>query len=160
MVILVYIGNVSGQVHSEKNINIQEASYAIKLAEKLVNKYPDATIGIVTPFRHQSEHLKAITRDFLKEKIQIDTVHKYQGDERDIIILSLVVTYGCRPSLVDFINRRSNYLLNVAVTRARSSLYVIGDFNYCRNLENHGSETPFLKSLAEYIESIGKVVFN
>jgi len=156
----IYWHNVSGQVHSEKNINIQEASYAIKLAEKLVNKYPDATIGIVTPFRHQSEHLKAITRDFLKEKIQIDTVHKYQGDERDIIILSLVVTYGCRPSLVDFINRRSNYLLNVAVTRARSSLYVIGDFNYCRNLENHGSETPFLKSLAEYIESIGKVVFN
>lgn len=151
--------NVEGQVHERRNENIAEASKSKELANDLVNRYPDASIGIVTPFRHQYEYIFEIIDNNLRSKIKVDTVHKYQGDEKDIIIFSLVVTSGCRPSLHHFINYSAPYLLNVAVTRAKSTLYIIGDFDFCVNLMDENGPT-LLSKLAKYVASNNKVKFN
>lgn len=149
--------HVNGQVAERRNVNDAEINKIITLATHLYEKYPEATIGIVTPFKHQYETIfNELSKD-LRNKIKVDTVHKYQGDEKDIILLSLVVSDGCRPSLSNFINFSVPYLLNVALTRAKSSLHIIGNFYYCKNQGPQQGPT-YLSRLANYVESLNRVI--
>jgi very-short-patch-repair endonuclease len=56
----------------------------------------------------------------------VDTVHKFQGDERDLMIFSPVVSDGISPGAISFLKNNGN-LFNVAITRARAQLVVVGD---------------------------------
>src|SRR5213076_1882218 len=56
----------------------------------------------------------------------VDTVHGFQGDERDVIFFSPVVSAGTGESTLRFLKSHGN-LFNVAITRARSELVVVGD---------------------------------
>lgn len=147
--------NVRGAVHGSRNINKAEIQKCISLASKLAKDFPDASIGIVTPFRDQYKALFRKLDDTLKSRIKADTVHKYQGDEKDIIIFSLVVAENCPPRKARFLSN-NEYLINVAITRARSCLYVVGDFDYCKSLHNGASPSP-LSQLARYAETLGTV---
>ena len=147
--------NVKGQIHRSRNENISEAEICLSLAEQLHYKYPNATIGIITPYRHQAELLRNRLPQTLQGHIVADNVHKYQGDERDIIIFSIVLCEGVRLKKANWINYKVPYLLNVAVSRARSSLIIVGDFNYCRSLTQRGP-TP-LSQLANYVYSLNRV---
>ncbi|MDO9535582.1 MAG: AAA domain-containing protein [Bacillota bacterium] len=73
------------------------------------------SIGIISPYRMQTDKLKESigTQDF-----EVDTVHKYQGRERDVIILTTVVN-----EINEFVNNPN--LLNVAVSRAVDKLIVV-----------------------------------
>ena len=64
--------------------------------------------------------------------ILVDTVHKLQGDERDVMIFSPVVAKGMQQSSMSFLRGNGN-LFNVAITRARSALIVAGDLNAARD---------------------------
>lgn len=75
------------------------------------------TIGIISPYRFQANELK---RTIGESHIDADTVHKYQGRERDIIILSTVVN---ELSVDDFADNPN--LVNVAVSRAIDKLIVV-----------------------------------
>jgi superfamily I DNA and/or RNA helicase len=147
--------NVSGSMHEAKNINIAEVNKCVDLANSLASQYPDASIGIITPFRDQCKAISEKLPQVIREKVKPDTVHRYQGDEKDIIILSLVVTEDSPSSKAKFINS-NYYLLNVAITRARSSLYIVGDNSYCGKLRDNKIRTP-LSLLADYAKSLGKV---
>ncbi|MCF8267664.1 MAG: AAA family ATPase, partial [Ignavibacteriales bacterium] len=152
---LIWI-NVKGIMDIHQNINPQENNRCIEQARMLREQYPDASIGIVTPFRHQYLAIRDRALFHGLHDVKVDTVHNYQGDEKDIMILSLVVTDNATPGKAYFINKES-YLINVAVTRARSTLYIVGNYNYCRNLTNGNSDTP-LSSLAKYAETEGRVI--
>jgi AAA domain/Caspase domain len=84
-----------------------------------------ATIGVITPFKAQEEALKLRLRPY-GERVRIGTVHTFQGGERDIVILSLVAGQGMHPGAISWVDRQLN-LWNVAITRARSHLIVVGD---------------------------------
>lgn len=147
--------NVVGEMHENKNVNIAEVNKCVDLAKSLTTQFPDASIGIITPFVDQHKAISERLSVDLKVKIKPDTVHRYQGDEKDIIIFTTVVTENSPSSKANFINDK-DYLLNVALTRAKSSLYIIGNFNYCRNLRNDNLRTP-LSNLADYVDSLDKV---
>ncbi|MEP0547497.1 MAG: AAA domain-containing protein [Rhodothermales bacterium] len=96
----------------------------------------EATVGVVTPFRAQSDRIKRRIReapwyDSFRERVGTGTAHTFQGDERDVIVFSPVVSEGMRDG-----TRRwaatTEALLNVAVTRARAGLHVVGDAEACR----------------------------
>ena len=53
-------------------------------------------------------------------------MHSFQGDERDLIIFSPVISRGAHPGAIRFLQSNGN-LFNVAITRARSCLIVVGD---------------------------------
>lgn len=152
--------HVNGQVSEGRNVNDAEVNRIIGLAIQLYKRYPEATIGIETPFKHQYETIFNRLPENIRDKIKVDVVHKYQGDEKDIILFSLVVSDGCRPWLSNFINfdppRGSSYLLNVGVTRAKSSLHIIGNFDYCKNQGMLQGPT-YLSRLANYVDSLNKV---
>lgn len=87
---------------------------------------PEATVGVVTPFTAQAETLRKRLRPYDEERLRIGTVHTFQGGERDVMVFSLVVGEGMHPGSVAWVGEQLN-LWNVAVTRARSHLIVVGD---------------------------------
>lgn len=147
--------NTIGAVSDNTNINSNEVQKSILLAQELAQQYPEASIGITTPFKDQYKAIFNALPHHLKERIKVDTVHKFQGDEKDIMIFSLVVSPNCKPSLCNFINLYAPYLLNVAITRARNRLYIVGDQRFCLGLKTQTTKS-LLCRLAEYATNVEK----
>lgn len=135
--------------------NDQEAEQVIKELSRLVGNGYKGTIGVVTPFRaqylriqdkiNQNKDLadRLMLRDFL-----CDTVHKFQGDERDVMLFSSVVSTDVTEGAVSFLKRTGN-LFNVAITRARAALIVVGD-----NQASYNSGIAHYKGFVEYINQL------
>jgi hypothetical protein len=84
---------------------------------------PDATVGVVTPFRAQKETLARIWRD--DDRVRVGTVHTFQGGQRDVMVLSPVAAPNTPPRTTHWVASQVN-LWNVAVTRAKSQLITVG----------------------------------
>lgn len=107
------------------------------------------SVGIISPYKDQVYHLRREIRDFQPlwpwlKRISIDTVDGFQGQERDIIYISLVRSND--KNIIGFLGDTRR--MNVALTRARKLLAVIGDSS---TLANH----RFYKSFLDYAEEIG-----
>ncbi len=103
---------------------------AALIEEMLAGGLPPSEIGVVVPFRAQAARVRELLKferfaDWPEiGKITVDTVERFQGQEREAMIVSLVVSDG------DFMNRLAGFLtypqrLNVAVTRARTKVVII-----------------------------------
>ncbi len=110
------------QVDSKGLSNSEEAHLVLKHLKPLIEQNDTATIGVISPYRNQVNVLKQ-TLGSSFENITINTVDSFQGQERDIIYISLVRsnTEGNIGFLKDY--RR----MNVAMTRAKKKLVIIGD---------------------------------
>lgn len=125
--------NVHGKQESENvNINKIEAERAISVAKEVCSLKADVSIGIVTPFRDQADYIKSHLADSIKGNVEVNTAHGFQGDEKDVIIYSLVVTDNSPQSKVNWIDYMVPNLVNVAVTRARQTLYIVGNADYIK----------------------------
>ena len=144
----IVLVNVNGrQTNDNINVNEEEAKKAIEIAVLNANSYPDVSIGIVTPFRHQAERINSMIPALYAERVEANTVHKYQGDEKDIIIYSLVVTNNSPDRKIFWIDNTVPNLVNVAVTRAKSTLYVVGNIDY---IKSHSNANKPLGHLVRY----------
>lgn len=111
------------------------------------------SVGVVTPFRAQAEKIRKVIEDkpelynylSTNNEFQVDTVHKFQGDERDVMIFSPVISVGTSSGALGFLNNTGN-LFNVAITRARAILVVVGDMNYCAH-----SGVSYMEHFVEYV---------
>ena len=112
------------------------ASMAMKLYASSRAKGADATIGIITPFRTQINAIRSALDPTLRDHITVDTVERYQGSERDVIIYSTAVTSAAEvdalTSEADTVYGTIDRKLNVAVTRARHQFILIGDTDILR----------------------------
>ena len=112
----------------------------------------NASIGIVTPYRAQEDRLnRTSTNEY--ERVTIGTAHKFQGDERDIMIFSPVVASGMSEGSLKWLDVTKN-LLNVAVTRARIALIIVGDWDYCKSLP----ASHCFRHLADYVQEQNRVL--
>ena len=135
--------------------NPEEGQLLIKHLKQLLEQYSLSNksgkkiiIGIISPYKEQVQYLTsqiAVDADFdnYRSQIAIKTVDGFQGQERDVIYISLVRSNDLKE--IGFLNdiRR----MNVALTRAKKKLVVIGD---SATLANH----PFYKNFLDYTESI------
>lgn len=123
---------VSGkQENPDININETEAQKCIDLVIKLIKSNPEGvSFGITTPFRRHAERLYDLLPPQFREIVKINTVHGFQGDERDVMIYSTMVSQGSPIRKLKWIDDITPNLVNVAVTRAKSALYVVCDANY------------------------------
>lgn len=149
----VFWVHTAGKHHSTKNINQVEINKTVELACSLAEQHAFIKIGITTPFSDQAKEIRNLIPVHLQERIKADTVHSFQGNERDIMIFSLVVSTNSPTHKTKWINNTVPYLINVAVTRAKNSLYVIGNANYCRTLP---PDSP-LAMLVKYIHEINPI---
>ena len=96
------------------------------------------SIGVITPYRAQIAQIQAAlqSRNFDVSKITIDTVERYQGGARDVILLSLCTNEASQlSSLVSLSEEGVDRKLNVALTRARRQLVVVGNAEILRGSE-------------------------
>ena len=114
--------------------NPNEVNIALECITQYIDggKYEPHQIGLVTPFREQANLLtNQIARRFGQQvgnSILADTAHKFQGDERELMIFSLVVGPSMRSGTYAWIQEgKSKNLINVSVTRARKELIIIGN---------------------------------
>ena len=142
--------NIRGQQESENvNINRIEADRVVNLAKELCTLQADVSIGIVTPFRDQADYIKSRLDDSLKNNVEVNTAHGFQGDEKDVIIYSLVVTDNSPQRKVNWIDYMVPNLVNVAVTRARQTLYVVGNANYIKAVSPERNALGYLIRYAQ-----------
>jgi len=109
---------------------------------------PPARIAVITPYQAQVTLLTSMLRDSAPD-LEIGTVDGMQGREKEAIVLSLVRSNDKRE--VGFLSEKRR--LNVAMTRARRHLCVIGD----SSTVSHGS--VYLKSWMEWLEMKADVRF-
>ena len=82
-------------------------------------------VGIVTPYRKQVERIRRLVDALGLERVKVGTVEEFQGGERDVIIISTVKSCGGGGGGLGFMSSEKRF--NVAVTRAKSLLVVVGD---------------------------------
>jgi superfamily I DNA and/or RNA helicase len=80
----------------------------------------EGKLGIITPYKAQVELLKSLLKDYEDD---INTVDSFQGQERDIIIFNSVRS-GKNIGFLNDLRR-----LNVAITRAKHYLFIVGNIN-------------------------------
>lgn len=123
---------------NKNKINDREVDEILNIYDNLLNyfKQNNLSVGITTPFRNQANliHNKLLMKN-INEINQINvlgnTIHKFQGDERDIIFFSPVISIGSLDGAINFINFNSPELLNVAISRARIAVIIVGDKASC-----------------------------
>ena len=120
-----------------------------KINVLLKNNEP-SDIAIVTPFRKQADLINnKISQKFgseVEKDLIAGTAHSFQGDERKIILFSIVAGKSMPLSTYNWIQKgHGKNLINVATTRAREKLYIVGDRNV---IEEQGG---LLKSLSEWV---------
>jgi very-short-patch-repair endonuclease len=137
-------------------VNEKEASRVVVEIERLLSQGYRGSIGVVSPFRAQANRIRDLVyqHDGLSSRIAdvdflADTVHKFQGDERDVMIFSPVVSVGVADSALGFLRSNSN-LFNVAITRARAALIVVGDRATALNCS-----VDYLSRFAAYVDRVG-----
>ena len=118
-----------GKVDFDATRNLPEIEALVKRLHEIVvedeRKNPEhpVSIGIISPFRAQVEQLKISVAKVLSEhmmekhQIEIGTAHTFQGDERDIILISWAYANNSFPQSLIFLQKPN--LFNVAITRAR-----------------------------------------
>ena len=136
-------------------INKAEAELTLMALETYFNKIGKQRIlderidvGVISPYRAQVQYLRRLLKkkDFFKpyrHLISVNTVDGFQGQERDVILISLVRAND--EGQIGFL--RDLRRMNVAITRARMKLIILGDAS---TMTRH----PFYKKLYEYIDAL------
>jgi superfamily I DNA and/or RNA helicase len=153
---IVWIDVHGRQTSDTVNRNEAEAQKALEIARQCAQKYPEATIGIVTPFTAQAERINALIPTELRSRAVADTVHKFQGDEKDIMIYSLVVTDNSPNGKIRWIDYKVPNLVNVAVTRAKRLLVIVGNRNYIKTHSRLSLPLGYLEYYVRTMEAMRK----
>ena len=136
-------------------INKAEAELTLLVLEQYFQKIGKQRIlderldvGVISPYRAQVQYLRRLfkKKEFFKpyrSLISVNTVDGFQGQERDIILISLVRAND--EGQIGFL--RDLRRMNVAITRARMKLIILGDAS---TMTRH----PFYKRLYDYIETL------
>ena len=106
--------------------NNQEAHYVLQIIRKLRATDQESRIGVISFYSAQVECIQTLLQDesnVIKQKVTVNTVDGFQGDEREIIILSCVCANEHQN--IGFLDDARR--LNVAITRAKNSLIILGN---------------------------------
>ena len=139
-------GGRVNRAEAELTLNTLEAYFNHIGHQRVTDERLD--VGIISPYRAQVQHLRHLLkhRPALKphrRAITVNTVDGFQGQERDIIVISLVRAND--KGQIGFL--RDLRRMNVAITRARMKLIILGDV---ATMTRH----PFYARLYKYINSL------
>ena len=144
-----FIGETFGRVNKgEANLTLSLLQIYFQRIGKQRILDDRIDVGIISPYRAQVQYLKLLInkRAFFKpfrHLITVNTVDGFQGQERDVILISLVRSNDS--GQIGFL--RDLRRMNVAITRARMKLFILGD---APTMSRH----PFYKKLFDYIQQV------
>ena len=142
---VLFINTEADLTNSFNKTNVHEArmiGQLVKVFEKIYQSKNQVlnpqSIGVITPYRAQIAQIQSALRDmdFDTDNITIDTVERYQGGAREVILISLCTNQASQlASLVSLSEEGVDRKLNVALTRARKHLVVVGNKDILRGSE-------------------------
>lgn len=133
-----------------------EAKFVKDILELIISTHGERfnagnSIGVITPFRKQMAKIKNMLPEEL-QNIAVDTVERYQGSERDIIIISLAVKNSVQLKNIQSISPTGvDRKLNVALSRAREHLIILGVEEVLRKSEIFTQLLDYIKSENGYL---------
>jgi hypothetical protein len=143
-------GNVESRAGGTSLFNVAEARLVTSITRHLASHAPpNLSIGVITAYAEQRDLLRRLMgpHDWPPDRqLEIDTVDAFEGREKDIIVLSLVRANRRRD--VGFL--RLEQRLNVAISRSRRLLIVVGDTSTLRG--------GYFNNLVASCQSIGQVI--
>ena len=154
---LAFYPSVPEKAGASAKINYSEARIVADLAVRIYEHHQSdfdesRTLGIITPYRSQIALIKKEIESVgipVLNRILVDTVERFQGSERDVIIYSFCVNYPYQLKFLSNLTEEEGVLidrkLNVALTRARKQMFITG---VSELLERN----PLYKSLLKLIE--------
>lgn len=144
-----FVGESFGRINkAEAELTLLTlAEYFTKIGkQRVLEERIDA--GIISPYRAQVQYLKKLIKKYeffkpYRRLISVNTVDGFQGQERDVILISLVRSND--EGQIGFLKDLRR--MNVAMTRARMKLIILGN-------KDTMTKHPFYKKLWEYVEAI------
>ena len=155
---LAFYPSVPEKAGASAKINYSEARIVADLAARIYEDHQtdfdeSRTLGIITPYRSQIALIKKEIESLgipALNRILVDTVERFQGSERDVIIYSFCVNYPYQLKFLSNLTEEEGVLidrkLNVALTRARKQMFITG-------VPELLERNPLYKSLLKLIES-------
>lgn len=150
---------VPSQKENGSKTNSQEANTAVKVLQLVAQRYadtfnPNTSLGIITPFRAQMAHIREKMAAAFQD-ITVDTVERYQGSERDIILLSFALNHEALLANISApgpgnVDRK----LNVALSRAKQFVILTGVEDVLRQSPHHAALLEAIKGNGGYVESV------
>lgn len=144
-----FVGESFGRINkAEAELTLLTlAEYFTKISKQRVLE-ERIDVGIISPYRAQVQYLKKLIKKYeffkpYRRLISVNTVDGFQGQERDVILISLVRSND--EGQIGFLKDLRR--MNVAMTRARMKLIILGN-------KNTMTKHPFYKKLWEYVEAI------
>ena len=144
-----FVGESFGRINkAEAELTLLTlAEYFTKIGKQRVLS-ESIDVGIISPYRAQVQYLKKLIKKYeffkpYRRLISVNTVDGFQGQERDVILISLVRSND--EGQIGFLKDLRR--MNVAMTRARMKLIILGN-------KDTMTQHPFYKKLWEYIEAI------
>ncbi len=163
---IAFIPSEKHKADKTNKTNTYEAKIAKELVKQVFDLYkannlhlsPEETIGIITPYRSQIALIKREIHDLNIPElnaISVDTVERFQGSQRDIIVYSFSINqYYQLDFLANNIEDEGQIIdrkLNVAITRAKKQLFVIGNPSILSNNLTYYRFIEFIRSKSGYI---------
>ena len=144
-----FVGESFGRINkAEAELTLLTlAEYFTKIGKQRVLE-ERIDVGIISPYRTQVQYLKKLIKKYeffkpYRRLISVNTVDGFQGQERDVILISLVRSND--EGQIGFLKDLRR--MNVAMTRARMKLIILGN-------KDTMTKHPFYKKLWEYVEAI------
>lgn len=146
------------QLSKGGRFNLYNALVSTTIAKKIIGETPSSRVGIITPYAAQARLINKIAKDWqLLDRVRISTVHRFQGGEEPIIIFDSCEGPGVRvaPMLDDKSGTDARFLLNVAMTRAKHKLYLVGHSEHLlRQLHRDSSLARIVRHFQENAKTI------
>lgn len=111
---------------SQSSKNLGEVDLVKKIIHEKIDCFKGQSIGVISPYRAQIKELNDALKNeeaFQELQLQVNTIDSFQGQERDVIIISLVRSND--DNQIGFL--KDYRRMNVAITRAKKLLIVVGD---------------------------------
>ena len=144
-----FVGESFGRINkAEADLTLLTlAEYLTQVGKRRVLE-ESIDVGIISPYRAQVQYLKRLLKKYeffkpYRRLISVNTVDGFQGQERDVILISLVRSND--EGQIGFLKDLRR--MNVAMTRARMKLIILGD-------KSTMTKHPFYQKLWEYVESL------
>ena len=144
-----FVGESFGRINkAEADLTLLTlAEYLTQVGKRRVQE-ESIDVGIISPYRAQVQYLKRLLKKYeffkpYRRLISVNTVDGFQGQERDVILISLVRSND--EGQIGFLKDLRR--MNVAMTRARMKLIILGD-------KSTMTKHPFYQKLWEYVEGL------
>lgn len=140
---------VQSTPQTQKNVAMEEVAEVVRQ----IRSHPQKEIAVITPFRRQAQMIQRVLSDQKLDYVKVGTIHTFQGDEKDTVILSCALTESTSQGTFDWV-KNNQELINVGVTRAKQHFTMIADRSQIARL-SQGKSNDLLE-LMQYVGKQGK----